>query len=274
MTLLVAWVGIDSRGPASIYLVSDSLISWGDEASFDFGRKVFAFEKHPDILGYCGDVLFPSIAINQIVQLADNGLLFESDYTCKQKFNAIVNKLNHIFNKYPHMHEHVTKGSLSIIHASREQDNNKKFFCHLITWSRDKGWHGKEVVFPTYSDVLFTLGSGAKEFNDNYVRYQQGVNKDTSRNVFHCFCDTLTNIKDPYCGGAPQLVGIYTKPNSPGKSFGTIYEGKRYFLGVQIDNLSNFNSVEWRNINFELCDGITLEKLSKAQPQPDSLRRL
>jgi len=274
MTLLVAWIGIDSRDPSSIYLVSDSLISWGDEASFDFGRKVFAFGSYPDVLGYCGDVLFPSIAINQIVQLADNGLLFDPDYTCKQKFNAIVNKLNHIFNKYPHMHRHITKDSLSIIHASREPSDNKKFFCHLISWSREKGWYGKEVNLPTSSDVLFSLGSGAKEFNDNYVRYQEGKNKDTSRNVFHCFCDTLINIKDPCCGGAAQLVGIYRKPDSAGKSFGTIYDGKRYFLGVQIDNLSNFNSVEWRNINFELCDGVTMTKLPKAQPQPDHLRRL
>ena len=274
MTLLVAWVGVDSRNPASIYLVSDSLISWGNKATFDFGRKVFSFSKHPDILGYCGDVLFPSIAINQIVQLADSGLLFESGYTCKDKFNAIVNKLNHIFEKYPYMHENIISDSLSIVHASRESKNNKIFFCHLIKWSRSEGWKGEKVDLPTSSGVLFSLGSGAAEFNSNYIRYQNSENKNTSRNIFHCFCDTLSNIKDPYCGGAPQLVGIYRKPDSSGMTFGTIYEGRRYYLGVQIDNLNNLNSVEWRNINFELCNGVSMAKLAKAQPQPDSLRRL
>ena len=98
MTLLVAWAGIDSRGPASVYMASDSLITWSESRSFDFGRKVFSFNNHPDVLGYCGDVLFPSIAINQIVEMADNGLLFREEYSCKDKFEAIVNKLNQIFN--------------------------------------------------------------------------------------------------------------------------------------------------------------------------------
>lgn len=274
MTLLVAWAGVDPHGPTSVYLASDSLVSWGSDASFDFGRKVFGFKNHPDILGYCGDVLFPSIAINQIVEMADNGLLFNDSFSCKDKFNAIVNKLNQIFDKYPHMHKNITQDTISIIHASRETHNNKKFFCHLITWKRDSGWSGKEVQYPSESDVLFAIGSGSSEFNKNYVRYQKSENKNTSRNVFHCFCDTLTNINDPYCGGAPQLVGIYRKPDSPSKAFGIVLEIKRYFLGVQVDNLQNFNEIDWRNNNFELCDGTTLKKFSQSQMQPDLLRRL
>ena len=274
MTLLVAWTGVDTHGPASVYLASDSLISWGSETSFDFGRKVFSFKNHPDILGYCGDVLFPSIAINQIVEMADNGLLFKEFDSCKDKFNSIVNKLNQIFDKYPHMHEQITNDTLSIIHASRETRDNKRFFCHQITWNRDKGWSGEEVQYPSESNVLFAIGSGASEFNENYMRYQNSGNKNTSRNVFHCFCDTLINIKDPYCGGAPQIVGIYRKPDSPSKAFGDVLDGKRYFLGVQVDNLQNFNTIEWRNINFELCDGTTLKKFVQSQPQPDLLRRL
>jgi hypothetical protein len=74
MTLLVSWVGVDTHGPSSVYIASDSQISWGTLAKFNFGRKVFAFSKWPDILGYCGDVLFPSIALNQIVELADAGV--------------------------------------------------------------------------------------------------------------------------------------------------------------------------------------------------------
>ena len=77
-------------------------------ASFDQGRKVFAFSNWPDILGYCGDVLFPLIALNQIVQLGDSGLLFESGYTSKQKFQAIVDKLNHLFAEYPKLESGIT----------------------------------------------------------------------------------------------------------------------------------------------------------------------
>jgi len=273
MTLIISWVGIDTHGASSIYLASDSRISWGDLAKFDLGRKVFAFSKWPDILGYCGDVLFPSIALNQIVELADAGLLFGTSYSCKQKFQAIVNKLNDLFRAYPQMHSGLAENSLSIIHASREPSNGKGLFCHKISWSVKHGWHGDEVAFPETSRVLFALGTGAREFNQNYGKYENGPNKGTSRNVFHCFCDTLLHTNDRYVGGAPQIVGIYRKPDSPAITFGVIYKNARYFLGAKIDNLHSFDKVDWRNENFELCDGRTMKKLAPAQPQPDPLRR-
>ena len=57
MTLLVAWAGVDTHGTSFVYIASDSRISWGTTATFDYGRKVFAFAHWPDVLGYCGDVL-------------------------------------------------------------------------------------------------------------------------------------------------------------------------------------------------------------------------
>jgi hypothetical protein len=273
MTLLVSWVGIDTHGPSSIYIASDSRISWGASVKFDFGRKVFAFSKWPDILGYCGDVLFPSIALNQIAELADAGLLFDPSYSCKQKFQAIVNKLNDQFAAYPEKISGLAENSLSIIHASRDPNNNKRFFCHEITWTAKQGWYGKEVQFPDTSRVLFAIGAGACQFNQNYDKYERGPNKGTSRNVFHCFCDTLHQINDPYVGGAPQVVGIRRQPNSAARTFGVVYGGSRYFLGAKIDNLHSFDKVDWVNENFERCDGRTMKRLAHSQPQPDSLRR-
>ena len=274
MTLLVAWAGIDPHGPSSIYIASDSRISWGAAASFDYGRKVFAFARWPDALGYCGDVLFPSIALNQIVELADAGLLFAPGFSCKQKFQAIVDKLNDLFQQYPQLHSGIAENSLSIIHVSRDSADSKKFFCHTISWTSKRGWHGEESALPQSSKVLFALGTGAGEFSKNYARYEAGTNGETSSAVFHCFCDTLAQTSEPFVGGAPQLVGIYRKPNSLGFTVGIIYNGKRYFLGAHIDNARNLDTVEWRNANFERCDGRTMDKLPDAQPQPDPLRRL
>lgn len=273
MTLLVAWTGVDTHGPSSIYIASDSRIAWGAAASFDYGRKVFAFTRWPDVLGYCGDVLFPSIALNQIVNLADAGLLFTKSYSCIQKFQAIVDKLNDLFRQYPQFHSGIAENALSIIHAARDPADNKKFFCHTISWTAKRGWHGKESTLPEASNVLFALGTGASEFTENYARYETGANRETSRAVFHCFCDTLVKTSDPHVGGAPQLVGIYRKPETPGFTVGVVYDGKRYFLGAHIDNLRNFDTVEWRNANFERCDGRTMKMLLNAQPQPDPLRR-
>ncbi len=52
------------------------------------------------------------------------------------------------------------------------------------------------------------------------------------------------------------MVGIYRKPNSPAITYGIIRDKKRYFLGARIDDDVNFESVEWRNDLFELCDGL------------------
>lgn len=273
MTLLVAWIGVDTKGPSSVYLSSDSRISWGNGKHFDYAKKVFAFNKYPDILGYCGDVLFPSIVLSQITEMADNGLLFEDDFTCKEKFDVINVKLKNAFLKYPNEEKGITSESLQVVHISRDSADNKKFICHVISWSRKRGWKDEEIPLPEQSSLLLAIGSGRTEFNKHYIRYQKGENQNTSRNVFHCFCDTLFNIEDNQCGGAPQLVGLYRKPASPAMKFGIIKDKKRYLFGAEVDNPINFDRVEWRNDLFELCDGQTMLKFEDAQHQPNRLRK-
>jgi hypothetical protein len=39
-----------------------------------------------------------------------------------------------------------------------------------------------------------------------------------------------------------------------------------------VDNLMNFDRVQWRNANFELCDARTMGKFPDAQAQPEPLR--
>jgi len=274
MTLLVAWAGVDTHGPASIYIASDSRISWGSSIFFDRGRKVFAFKNWPDILGYCGDVLFPSIALNQIVELADAGLLFGPDFTGQQKFQAIVDKLNDLVSEYPQLHTGLAANSLGVVHASRDPRTEQFFSCNTITWRSGHGWTGKTAPIPIRSEVMFALGSAAPAFEANYARYRSGPTSGTSRAVFHCFCDTLKASNDPTIGGPPQLVGIIRKLGSKACNFGVVYSGQRTFLGAHIDNLRNFDAVQWRNSDFELCDGQTGKRLPEAKLQPDPNRRL
>lgn len=273
MTLLVSWIGVDTHGTSSAYIAADSRITWGDTANFDHGRKVFAFQRSPDILGYCGDVLFPTMVLSQITEMADRGLLFSERTSCKEKFEAIKKKLVQQFKEYPRMVEQITAPTLQVLHISRDSIDNLKFACWLIEWNRTKGWAGKNISLPSSSGVLFSLGSGAKEFTENLERYHQSQDQGTSRSVFHCFCDTLFNIKDKHCGGAPQLVGIYRKPDSPAVTYGIIKDRKRYFLGTPIDKKVDFAKVEWRNDLFEICDGQTMKRIDQAQQQPDPMRR-
>jgi hypothetical protein len=273
LTLLVSWIGVDTHGVASAYIAADSRVTWTDNNAFDHGRKVFAFRCWPDILGYCGDVLFPTMVLSQITDMADSGLLISAHASCKERFEAIKEKLVQQFHRYPNMVETITSSELQVLHLSRDPRDNTKFACWLIQWNRVSGWSGKSIPMPDRSGILFRLGSGAKEFSHNFDRYTKGPDHGTSRSVFHCFCDTLFNIKDKHCGGAPQLVGIYRKPHSVAITYGIIRGRRRYFLGASVDDDVDFTGVEWRNDLFELCDGRTMNRLPEAQPQPDYLRR-
>ena len=273
MTLLASWVGIDTHGPASAYIVSDSRISWGQTAFFDYAKKVFASKRYPEIFGYAGNVLFPSIVLSQILEMIDSELLFNQDMPCLQKNMAVYEKLCYSFSKYP---EAYGQNPIQIIHISRDTifDGYPVFYHYLMTWDYEHGWQRFTKEFPKVSGLIQVLGSGGREFIDNYNnRYQLGGNQSTSRNVFHCFIDTLENIKDLHCGGAPQLVGIYRKPSSSAQNFGILYNDKRYFLGMEVPKDASFDKIAWRNESFERCDGILKARIEGAAIQSDPLRR-
>jgi len=274
MSLVVSWIGVDTHGITSAYIVGESRFSWRNNYFYNYGKKVFASNLYPEIFGYAGDVLFPSIVLSQIIEMIDTEVLFDKDMSCCQKNKAVFEKLCHAFSNYP---VEVTAGSIQIIHITRETSFDKypNFYSYSMKWSgAATGWQFSNMKLPDESGLLYVLGSGGREFHDNYSRYQLGLNKNTSRNVFHCFIDTLVNINDKYCGGPPQLVGIYRKPNSVAKNFGIIHQNKRFFLGAEVPTVSYFDKIEWRNELFELCDGNTKKALAKAAKQPDSLRRL
>ena len=82
MTLLASWIGVDTHGPTSAYMVSDSRISWGLNSKFDYGRKVFASSQYPEIFGYAGEVIFPSVVLSQLIEMIATGIRFTPEMTC------------------------------------------------------------------------------------------------------------------------------------------------------------------------------------------------
>ena len=155
--------------------------------------------------------------------------------------------------------------------ASNAFDFAKKVFA-AKKYPEIFGYAGDVLFpFPNKSGLLCVLGSGPNEFNKRYLLYQKGTNSNTSRNVFQCFTDTLANMADIRCGGAPHLVGLIRKPLTYGINFGIISEGKRYFLGMEIPNKSCFINVEWRNKFFEVCDGSTKKIKEGAAHQPNPM---
>lgn len=271
MTLLASWVGVDTHGPASAYIVSDSRFSWGKAQSYDFGKKVFASNQYPEIFGYAGDVLFPSTVLSQLTEMIDAGILFTPEMTCQQKHAIVYEKLCHSFSKYP---TDCAEKIIQILHISRDTvfDKYPAFSCRKFSWSAKNGWSQQKIDIPAESGTLCILGSGSAAFRENYAKYQSGTNRDTSRNVFHCFINTIFSSNDPCIGGAPQLVGIYRKPKTAARSYGIVYNNKRYFLGLELPAGVSYDTIEWRNELFELTDGFTKKIIDTATKQPDPFR--
>jgi hypothetical protein len=268
MTTLLSWTGVDTHGPASIYIASDSRISWGFGKYWNVGRKIFASKTSPELFGYCGSVTFPIQILGQLIELIDSGLLFVSDDSFEVKLEKVKTKINDSYRSQPISQ----RDGCEIIYASRVGSRMSSTFHVAIIKVNAKGLTVENCLLPETSGIIASTGTGKPALQNSYdewigpkVKDPQGRGR-TSRSVFGAFCDALASGKDPYSGGPPQLVGLFRE--GAAKSFGVIYSGSRFMNGLEV-NLGPFlNNLEWRNSLFERCCGETMNILKKAQRQP------
>ncbi|MGK0270061.1 MAG: hypothetical protein ACI88H_000696 [Cocleimonas sp.] len=263
MTSLIAWVGVDARAPASVYLASDSRLSWSKISNWDTGRKLFSSKNKPEILGYCGDVLFPSQKLGQIMEQIDNDLLISEEMSIEEKQLKLFESIKSSFGDLPI----AQKRKFDVAYCTRVDDlmASEFGFCRF-SWCPITGWAYNVIDLPKTSQLIDVLGSGTNSVKRWYGKWKRSDVKGTSRSVFSAFCDSISSKEDPLTGGAPQLVGIYRKGAS--KTFGIIFNSCRYFLGDRVNDDLSLNHIEWRNELFERYDGEQLSLLNGAQPQP------
>lgn len=266
MTIRIGWLGVDERSPCSAYLMSDSRFTWGtNPESYNYGQKLFALNNSPDILGYCGEVLFASQVLTQIVGLDNTHVLFPTNSDSQTRSRIIFNQIVTQFAGYPQF----ARSASTIYHISRDLDSS--FHTYRYSYSHSSNsWETSELpLHPSSSSLIFSAGSGREEFIDRYSVYQHGSIAGTSRNIFQCFCDSLMNSELSSCGGSPQLVGLYRGKGFNGMPFGIIYNHTRYLLGVPSPVMNDYNSIRWYNENFEICDGNSLTRFPNAMRQPN-----
>ena len=262
MTSLVAWVGVDSRGPASIYLASDSRISWSSNQVWNYGRKLFASRKHPDILGYYGDVLFPSQALGRLLDLIDADLLLDHNDSPQARREKISATLRKSFEGYPQ--EKVFNETFTIVYCTRENERmTSVFHLSLLRWNKVSGWTEELLSLPSESGIIRSFGTGEQSITKWHSRWNNTKEARTSRGVFSAFCDALHSGEDKYSGGAPQLVGLYRK--GMGETFGIVFQNERFIFGFPVGKSEKLEAVEWRNSLFERCDWRTKEPLQGVQ---------
>ena len=177
MTLLASWVGVDTHGISSAYIVSDSRFSIGNKY-FDHGRKTFACYRYPEIFGHAGDVLFASMILGQITEMIDSNLLFDPSTTCLKKNKIIFDKISYEFNNY----KELGMNDFKILHITRETivTGYPHFYGFILEWSNQSGWNRTTLDIPKISDLILVIGSGEREFLQNYERYQKGPNQITA----------------------------------------------------------------------------------------------
>ncbi|SMD21431.1 hypothetical protein SAMN05660733_06389 [Lentzea albidocapillata] len=259
MTSIAVWAGIDSRRPASVYIASDSRISWGNGERWNQGRKVFSSFTTPHIFSYWGDVLFPALAIPIVLDRIERGLLLAGDEDIS--IDRVEQAFRSLWSDYPQN----LSGDLGIVHAWRiGQYMTCDFKVSILTYQASSNtWQSRSVGMPKESSMLHVAGSGAKFVRDANSLWQSSSASKTSRAVYSAFCEALDVGRDPMTGGAPQIVGLYRK--GPGSIIGTVHQGQRYLAGSRLLPHEDPTGVEWRNSLFERIDGTRKKRLSGAQ---------
>lgn len=270
MTTLASWAALDSRGVASLYLVSDSRFTnvVTGKVHTDSGQKVYVCTNEPHLFGFCGSVAFPARAISALVKEIDRGAAFSQNDNLDVRHATVTDFLFAQFRTL--LRTPVAKiyaSAFNILHAAREGIGLKSIYrLWIIRWSPLHDWQVSEIQMPEYSKLLYEDGSGATALRIEDDNWQRSDVSKTSRAVFSAFCDALSVGKDPYSGGAPQLGGLFRK--SGGKYFGIIYRQNTFLKGQRVAGESVPKNVEWFNETFERADPVAMTRLQKAQRQP------
>ena len=267
VTTLVSWFGRDQRGPASIYIAADSRITWpatphSTSARWDRGRKVFASKLHPEMFGYCGDVLFPTQLLGQALDLLDRNLLIDVALPASEKVVLLRDFIDASLATYTA----AMTLRFELVYASRGRHGmDSEFSLYRLVFDKGQWATTGPIQFPYESAMLLNLGSGSRSVESAHRDWQSSSSQGTSRAVFSAFCDALTSGRDLSSGGPPQLVGL--RRIGPARVFGFVGDGKRYVLGSELV-LPGGGNFEWFNAGFERCDPSTLHPLPRAQRQP------
>lgn len=276
MTSLIAWVGIDSRRVSSLYIATDSRLTWAPlPGKWDQAKKTFACSRSPDAFGYVGDACFFSVVVGQLVVAIDHGIIFGLGGGHEEKRAAVQASLAKASESYPLPFEDQT----GVVHISRCGEGGSASYSVNSYYVRGPGRVvASTTPIPAESAVVAAEGSGRLVVSTWQKYWQNSDVKKTSRAVFSAFCDAIRSEGDPRSGGAPQLVGLY--PNWPPRTYGIVFGGLRFFQGVRVDDASlkegdALAELEWRNELFERCDGLTMKPLPEAQrhARPADLRQ-
>lgn len=278
MTTLIAWAAIDQNNTSAVYIASDSRFTWDNHGTWDAGRKIYASEKYPEILGYTGDVLFCSQVLSQVIAFIDSCAPLENAREFSLKYEQIESLIKRAFSTYP---KKFCLSSFSILYLTRI---DKQWGACTFRWNHKEGWLDKIIhrIPMTWEDVkkeksqsrsviFVSEGSGGEKFRNFYSNSKWSSDLSLySRGIFGAFCDFIeTNDEkyhDPLTGGTPQISGLYRNFNA--QKMGFVKDDNRYIYGIVISPDDYQSDVRWVNRTFENCEPLSGKLISGEQRQP------
>ncbi len=266
MTLLVTWTGIDTHGPASVYIATDSRLTWGAEGVFDHAVKTYIMHNFPAIFGYCGDALACQMIIAQTCALISSVIDPESA-TLSDVAKLFARSMARSYGEYP---RRFSTGSFTVVVCGKKAlGASGNFECYRID-SNFEDTSMSEIDFPSESGPLVVEGSGAIEFQRVYAQHcvQENPNRSTSRDVFHSFMQAIQSGAEATVGPVAQIVSVIRKPDTGGFHCGIVSGGRRYINGQLIDADLLQDDAVWFNENFEITDPATKRRMKNAKTQP------
>lgn len=226
MTAVVAWVGVDQRGPSSASIASDSRITFYDrdgklsDDRWSTAKKCFACGHSPDVFGFEGDVLVASVFLSQFVDVLDHwsrerGHPMPAD----ARHELMIQHLARTINDVPASQLR----DLSIVHSSRDGDLMQSEFYTYVVKVRGGRIRRQQLDTPTRSSVLalgslevrkalapHAMGSGGKQVHKLVDKWR--VSKaDTTDSILGGFYEAIREPETPTVGGPAQVVRLIRK---------------------------------------------------------------
>ena len=247
MTTLLCWCGVDSRGPTSLYVATDSRFSWPEGQTWDAGRKIVVLPGQYGMLALAGDV---TLVQSLLLRLG----------TEKVTDELIAHQVVQLSDGY----QSAALRATAVVFARRAGMSMDSSFQVTAHEFRADSWVLVEHSIPVkHSKIVCAYGSGAGNAKAEVGLWTKDDSGNTSRSMFSGFCDALRKGKDPKTGGPPQLVGLYR--SGPAMEFGIVWESRLFLAGLTPSPKSDVAAFEWRNDLLERCDPTTGQRLLDAQ---------
>ena len=262
MTTVVCWRSVADDGRVTLHFCSDSRFSDGKGTHWDLGRKLFFSRNFPDLFGFVGEALPPSVALNQLIDAIDSSSLGDRSIDPYQRMMDYKSHLDATIGTYPKQY------SVEILFAPRTDEDSIPVFnvwCIFFPAGLGRGT-ARVVPIPGKSSVLVgSFGTGKCNFDKTYGVVYSKPQGSLSRGVYWAFVDHLASGKDKFSGGAPQIVRLRSK--GVAIPVGISHNNKRYLLGIELKSNQLFQTriEEWHDEKYQFIEPVTGLPRSGAQ---------